>query len=123
MTDAPKRHPFLDDLAEEVTLISSVLRQPVMGRDLVRKVVKAGGSQYADQTPRFLGSVGGRTFFEYDVTLSGGEAARGLVAIGRNNDGEVIDLNITFSPLGAVLTIAEGIRRILIEDLSGASLI
>ena len=124
MTDnSPNRHPFLDDLAEDVTLVSSVLRRSVAGRELVIKVVKAGGSQYVDQTPRFLGGVEGRTFFEYDVTLVTGEKAQGLVAIGRNDIGEVTDLNITFSPLGAVLSIAEGMRAILVGDLGSDALI
>ena len=123
MNTSPTRHPFLDDLAESVILISSVLRQPVAGRDLVLKVVKAGASLYLEQTPRFLGSVGDRTFFEYIVTLAGDQEASGLVAIGRNNAGEVIDLNITFSPLGSVLAIAEGVRSLLIDDLGPEALL
>jgi hypothetical protein len=110
-----QRHPFLDDLAQHVTLASSILRRPVSGREQVLKIVKAGASLYLEQTPQFLGSVDGRTFFEYTVGLTGGGRAAGLVSIVRDAGGEVTDLNITFSPLGAVLALAAGVR----ERLSG----
>ena len=111
MNETPQRHPFLDDLAEGVTLISSVLRRPVSGRDAVREVVKAAGSHYRRQTPRFLGTLGVRTFFEYEAELADGSTATGLVAITKDEAGAVTALNITFSPLGAVLAIAEALRE------------
>ena len=117
MTIKSKRHPFLDDLAENVTLNSTILRQPVLGRALVLKVVKAASSLYLHQTPKFLGDIEGRTFFEYDVDLAGGERAAGLVAIVRNEAGEVTNLTVTFSPLGSVLSLATGIKSILLSEL------
>lgn len=121
MAEQAKRHPFIDDLGADVVLVSSVLRQPVRGRDLVLKVVKAGASQYATQKPRFLGSIGERTYFEYDVDLVGGGEAAGLVSILRNAAGEVTDLHIAFSPLGAVLAIAASAKDQLAGEL-GADL-
>jgi hypothetical protein len=53
MTSGTQRHPFLEDLAENVTLISSILREPVTGRALVLKVVKSTASLYLDQRPHF----------------------------------------------------------------------
>lgn len=117
MAEQAKRHPFIDDLGAEVALVSSVLRQPVRGRDLVLKVVKAGASLYAAQKPRFLGSVGERTYFEYDVDLVSGDEAVGLVSILRDASGEVTDLHIAFSPLGAVLSIAAGVKDQLAGEL------
>lgn len=117
MTEATHRHPFLDDLREEVVLVSSILRQPVHGRDAVLKVVKAGASQYTSQTPRFLGHLGARSYFEYDVDLVGGGEAAGLVAIHRDDAGKVTDLHIAFSPLGSVLTIAAKVRDQLAAEL------
>ena len=117
MTGETKRHPFLDDLAENVILNSSILRQPAAGRVLVLKVVKAASSLYLNQTPNFLGSVEGRTFFEYEVDLASGKKAAGLVSIRRNDAGEVTELNVTFSPLGSVLSLAAGIKDILSPEL------
>jgi hypothetical protein len=116
MSESTQPHPFLNDLAEDVVLIASVLRQPVTGREQVREVVKAGGSLYITQTPRFLGSVGQRTYFEYEVTLAEGLTAAGLVSIHRDTAGQVTELNIAFSPLGAVLAIAAGLRDRLGAD-------
>lgn len=101
-------------------MISSVLRQPVTGRALVLTVVKAGASLYLSQTPKFLGNIEGRTFFEFDVELAAGEKATGLVSIGRNKTGEVTDLNITFSPLASVLSLAGGVKEILSNDFGAA---
>lgn len=116
MNQELKRHPFLDDLAEDVSLISSVLRQEVTGRDRVLKVVKAGAAQYLRQTPTFLRDVDDRRFFEYDLELDGGIAGKGLVSILRNDHGQVTQLNIAFSPLGAVLAMADGARASLKDD-------
>ncbi|GAB7538241.1 hypothetical protein [Burkholderia sp. 3C] len=111
MTDAaPKRHPFLDDLDEDVVLISSVLRCPVRGRETVTRIVKAGAAHYASQTPRFLGAVGERSYFEYDARLVDGVAASGLVSMLRDAHGRVTQLHIAFSPLDAVLSMASGMR-------------
>lgn len=106
-------HPFLDDLADDVTLISSILRAPVTGREQVQTVVHAGGTQYADQTPTFLGTLEGRTFFEYTAKLHSGLIATGLVGMRRNGDNKITELNITFSPLGAVLEMAAGVKAAL----------
>lgn len=117
MTEPQKRHPFLDDLADDVVLSSSILRRAVRGRDQALKVVRAAAGQYLSQTPRFLGTVGTRSYFEYDVTLAGGLAAAGLVSIVRNADHEVTELLVAFSPLGSVLSLAAGVREQLAADL------
>ncbi|SFK52413.1 hypothetical protein SAMN03159338_4448 [Sphingomonas sp. NFR04] len=105
----PQRHPFLDDLAEDVVLHSSILPAPVSGRAEVLRVVKAGGSLYRRQIPTFLGNIEGRGIFEYDIELTDGSAARGLVSMVRNGSGEVTQLHITFSPQGAVLAMAQAL--------------
>jgi hypothetical protein len=105
-----QRHPFLDDLADEVVLDSSVLRRQVRGRDAVLAVVRAGAHQYASQTPVFLGDSADRTYFEYAVTLRDGLEGTGLVAIRRGADRKVTGLEIAFSPLDVVLSIAAGVR-------------
>ena len=106
-----QRHPFLDDLTENVVLSSSILRRQVKGRDKVLQVVKAGASQYAAQKPSFLGDVGERTYFEYDITLHDGSQGTGLVSIRRNAEREVVGLEVCFSPLSVVLAMAAGVRE------------
>ena len=110
MTTQPQRHPFLDDLADDVVLVSSVLRRPVAGRDDVLKVVKSGASQYAQQTPTFLGDIGDRSYFEYALTLRDGLEGSGLVSIRRDAQRKVVGLEIAFSPLAVVLSMAAGAR-------------
>lgn len=117
MAEPAMRHPFIDDLGADVVLVSSVLRRSVQGRDLVLKVVKAGAGQYLTQMPRFLGSIGERSYFEYDVTLADNLQAAGLVSILRNATGEVTHLHIAFSPLGSVLAIAAGAKERLTGEL------
>ena len=112
-----QRHPFLDDLAEDVVLTSSVLRATVAGRDHVARSVKAGSSLYRSQTPTFLGTVEDHGLFEYDIGLDGGVPASGLVSFRRNEAGKVTHLHISFSPLGAVLSIAAALRDQLADDL------
>jgi hypothetical protein len=115
MTTPSQRHPFLDDLDADVELVSSVLRQPVRGRDAVLQIVKAGARQYATQTPTALDSVGEHSYFAYDVTLHDGQHGAGLVAIRRNAGARVVALHIAFSPLDVVLSVAAGVRA----DLAG----
>lgn len=112
----PQRHPFLDDLADDVVLHTSILPAPVSGRAEVLRVVKAGGSLYRRQTPTFLGNIEGRGIFEYDIELTDGTTARGLVSMVRNDSGEVTRLHITFSPLGAVLAMAQALAAIPSES-------
>ncbi|WP_431258525.1 hypothetical protein ACQ86G_29195 [Roseateles chitinivorans] len=115
MTEA-KRHPFLDDLAEDVILTSSILRGSVKGRRDVLKVVKAGAAQYAQQTPIVLGDVGDRSYFEYAVTLKDGTSGTGLVSIRRDGRRQVTSLEICFSPLQVVLSMAQGTRDLLADE-------
>ena len=107
----PQRHPFLDDLADNVVLHSSILPAPVSGRAAVLRVVKAGGSLYRRQIPTFLGNIEGRGIFEYDIELTDGTMARGLVSMVRNGTGDVTHLHIAFSPLGAVRAMAQALAE------------
>lgn len=124
MTNAEqKRHPFLDDLDENVVLVSSILRSPVRGRDAVIKVVKAGAAQYLNQTPRFLDTLGDRSYFEYDAELKGGMIASGMVSMVRDAHGRVTQLHIAFSPLDAVQVMAQGVRERLGSEFEPSSVL
>jgi hypothetical protein len=117
MTNNPQRHPFLDDLADDVELVSSILYLPVRGRAAVLEVVKAGARQYASQTPRSLDHAGERSYFEYDYTLKNGMRGVGLVSIRRGEAGKVTALNIAFSPLDAVTALAAAVRAELGDNV------
>ncbi|MBC9882730.1 hypothetical protein G8O24_36090 [Bradyrhizobium sp. INPA01-394B] len=112
-----ERHPFLDDLTDDAELVSSVLRGPVIGRDNVRRVVDAVGTFYASQTPTFVQNVGSRLVLEYEAALSGGEKLSASVIVEHNPDGSVPRVSVRMSPLGAVLSLATGLRERLSKQL------
>lgn len=112
-----QRHPFLDDLAADAELVSSVLRGPVIGRDDIRLAVDAVGTFYVSQTPTFLHTVGSRLFVEYEAVLKSGETLSAAVVVDRNADGSVPRVSVRMSPLGAVLTLAGHLRQALSKQL------
>ena len=112
-----ERHPFLDDLTADAQLVSSVLRGPVTGRDAIRCVVDAVGTFYASQTPTFVQDVGSRLVLEYEATLTSGEKLSAAVIVEHNPDGSVPRVSVRMSPLGAVLSLAAGLRERLSERL------
>jgi hypothetical protein len=115
-TDAPARHPFLDDLTPDAELESTVLRKPVVGREKVRRVVEAVGGFYKSQTPTFFDSAGARKLLCYDAVLVNGLSLQGTVIIDRNPDGGVPRVSVTFSPLGAALSLAGRLGAHFDED-------
>jgi hypothetical protein len=112
-----ERHPFLDDLTADAELVSSVLRGPVTGRDDIRRAVDAVGTFYASQTPTFAQNVGSRLFLEYEVVLNSGEKLSATVIVDHNPDGSVPRVSVRMSPLGAVLSLATGLRERLSNQL------
>jgi hypothetical protein len=112
-----ERHPFLDDLTADAQRISSVLRGPVTGRDAIRRVVDAVGTFYASQTPTFVQDVGSRLVLEYEATLTSGEKLSAAVIVEHNPDGSVPRVSVRMSPLGAVLSLAAGLRERLSKQL------
>lgn len=112
-----ERHPFLDDLTADAQLVSSVLRGPVTGRDAIRRVVDAVGTFYASQTPTFVQEVGSRLVLEYEATLTSGEELSAAVIVEHNPDGSVPRVSVRMSPLGAVLSLAAGLRERLSKQL------
>lgn len=110
-----ERHPFLDDLTADAELVTSVLRDPVVGRDQIRRAVDAVGTFYASQTPTFLQAVGSRSFLEYEAVLTSGESLSATVVIDHNPDGSVPRVSVRMSPLGSVLSLAAHLRDALTE--------
>jgi hypothetical protein len=112
-----ERHPFLDDLTADAELVSSVLRSPVTGRADIRRVVDAVGTFYASQTPTFVQNVGSRLVLEYEATLTNGQKLSASVIVDHNPDGSVPRVSVRVSPLGAVLSLATGLREQLSKQL------
>jgi hypothetical protein len=115
--DQGQRHPFLDDLAVDAELTSSVLRGSVIGRDQIRRAVDAVGTFYASQTPTFLQTVGSRLFLEYEAVLTNGERLNAIVVVDHNPDGSVPRVSVRMSPLGSVLSLAASLRGALFQQL------
>ena len=116
-TPQAERHPFLDDLTADAELVSSVLRGPVTGRDDIRRVVDAVGTFYASQTPTFVQNVGSRLILEYKADLISGESLNASVIVEHDPDGSVPRVSVRMSPLGAVLSLAKGLRERLSNQL------
>lgn len=113
-----ERHPFLDDLAADAELTSSVLRGAVTGRDKIKLAVNTVGTFYTSQNPIFMESAGSRLFLEYEAVLTSGEKLNATVVVDRNQDGSVPRVSVRMSPLGAVLSLAKGLREALSDQLS-----
>lgn len=112
-----ERHPFLDDLANDAELISSVLRGPVVGRDEIRRVVDAVGTFYAKQTPTFMEIVGSRTLLEYEAILTSGERLNAAVIIDRDPDGSIPRVSVRMAPVDAVVSLAGHLKSALSGQL------
>ena len=111
------RHPFLDDLTEDAVLSSTLLRQPVSGRERIKSVIAAVGALYQTQTPRFLGAVENRTLLQYDAVLVDGFAIRGVAVIERDENGNVPRVSVTFEPLDAAMHLSQKLGPVLREDI------
>jgi hypothetical protein len=114
------RHPFLDDLAEDAELESSVLRGPVIGREAIRLAVDTVGTFYASQKPVFMHETSSRLLLEYKAVLTSGESLSAAVVAERNPDGSVPRVSVRMSPLGSVLSLAAHLREALSTQFSEA---
>ena len=116
---APAKHPFLDDLAADVVLTSSVLAAPVVGREEVRRVVREVSGLYTAQRPLARDVLGSRSVLEYEADLVGGHTVRGLVVMDRDAEGDVSAISINFSPFHGVVSIAA--RLGIMPDTEGTA--
>ncbi len=117
---AHTRHPFLDDLAPDAEMTSTILRRPVSGRENIKKLVGAVATVYKSQTPIFLETIGSRSFLQYEAELANGMPLTGVAVIERNADGGVQHVSVTFSPLGPALSLSGRLGAILDGDLGDA---
>lgn len=112
-----ERHPFLDDLADDAELISSVLRGPVVGRNEIRRVVEAVGIFYAEQTPTSLDVLGSKTLLDYKALLTSGEHLNAAVVVDRGPDGLIPRVSVRMAPVDAVVALATHLKTALAGEL------
>jgi hypothetical protein len=107
------RHPFLDDLAPDAVLTSTALRKPLKGREAITRVIKAGGTLYERGEPMFHARYGDKSFVEYDAVLKDGPALHVVSVVHWNEKGEVVRVNVSFSPLHGALSFASKMSYLL----------
>ncbi|MBW9054630.1 hypothetical protein [Rhizobium mesosinicum] len=108
-----RRHPFLDDLADDVVLISNVLQGEVRGSDSVLATIKTGSQIYASPPTYHNRLNDGRTLIEYDAELVGGRKVHAVVVVDWNGDNKASRVNIGFAPLGGALAFATRLGELL----------
>jgi len=111
-----KKHPFLDDLADDAELSGTVLRRAVSGRDNIKRLVEAVGTLYASQTPTFYGAIDQRHFLQYKASLRTGLDLEAVGVIERDESGIVRRVTMTFAPLDAALSLSAGLAGIVGEE-------
>ncbi len=94
-----------------------MLRQPVVGREDIRRLVEAVATFYKTQATVFFESVGKRDLLQYEAELDNGLTVYGTAVIERNPDGSVPRVSVTFSPLGSALSLAGRLGARLEKDL------
>lgn len=121
MSDPSSHRPaFLDELADDVVLGGSVLKQLVQGRHDVTRIVEAVGTLYIAQEYLYAGRADGRDFVEYDATLADGTAIRGLVSLTRDTQGHVKRVDVGHQPYDAIGKVARSLHTCFENDALSA---
>lgn len=111
------RHPFLEDLADDVVMTSNVTNKKVVGKENVLRMVGAATKIYLNQSPTYFNkTVDGRTLMEYDADIVGGRKVHGTIVLDWNPNGSVSHLSLGFTPLGAALSFAIQLGQLLSEE-------
>jgi len=111
-----KRHPFLEDLADDVVLVSGIIPEKIKGKDAVIATIRLGGEIYASQTVTYLNRLSeDRTLMEYDAALVTGHEVHAVVVINWNSDNKVSKLNISFAPLDGALAFATRLGELIAD--------
>ncbi len=107
--------PWLDQLAPNAILISSVLNRTLQGRDSIIKVVQAVGGLYEAHSVVFQATLGDRELIEYGALAFGGVAVHGVVILSKNPAGEIFNVGVHHGPVEAVNKLSAALK----ERLSG----
>lgn len=114
---APLIPAWLNQLAPDATMNSSVLRRSLHGREAIIKVVQAAGGLYESHTVVFNASFANRELLEYDAFAFGGLPVHGVLTLTKNTSGEIVDVGIHHGPLNAVNRLSAALSEILGPDL------
>jgi hypothetical protein len=82
-------------------------------------ILRSGGVRFGrvSQAPIFWDTAGARSFLQYEAVLGNGLIIHGTAVIERNPDRSVPRVSVTFSPLGAALSLAGRLGALLDKDL------
>lgn len=113
-TNGAARHPFLDDLSDEVTLLTNVLRNEVRGKSAVLTTIRTGAQIYKSQTTTYQNHLSDRrSLIEYDAELVGGQHVHAVVLIDWDEARKVTKLNIGFAPLDGAIAFSSRLEALL----------
>ncbi|KFE50692.1 hypothetical protein [Pseudomonas syringae] len=111
--------PWLDELAPDAILISSVLNRSLRGRDSIIKVVQAVGGMYEAHSVIFRATFADRELLEYDALAFGGVAVHGVVILSKNPAGKISNVSVHHGPVEAVNKLSAALKQHLSAELGG----
>ena len=97
------RPPWLDKLADDVTLEASVMNGVIHGADAVREVIGFAKTLYEYQEFNFVGDYGEHGTAEDYVSRVKGEPIGSVVIVRYNDAGQAAEIVINHRPLGSIL--------------------
>jgi pimeloyl-ACP methyl ester carboxylesterase len=102
---------FAAVFAEDVVLHASVLSKPVVGVELLRKVMGAASSIY--DSVKFVDEVAteNRVWLEWNAQAFGSLALDGVTILTKNETGKIVDVRIHHRLLQGVLRFSEELER------------
>jgi hypothetical protein len=108
---------WLNQLAPDALMISSVLDRTVVGRDAIVKVIQAAGGLYDSHSIVFSAKFGDRELFEYDAVAFSDVALHGVVTLTRSSTGEIVAVGVHHGPLSAVDKLSSALKELLGTEL------
>lgn len=109
--------PWLDELAPNAILISSVLNRSLRGRDSIIKVVQTVAGMYEAHSVLFHATFADRELIEYEALAFGGVDVHGVVILSRNKGGDIFNVGVHHSPVEAVNKLSAALKERLISEL------
>jgi hypothetical protein len=107
--------PWLDDLADDVTMEGSVMNGVVRGAEAVRTLLGYARTLYEYQEINFAGPYGDRGFLEDYTSRVQGEPIGSVVLVNGNAAGQTEHIVINHRPLDAVRLFS----RLMAEKFAG----
>jgi hypothetical protein len=109
--------PWLEDLADDVTLEGSVMNGVVSGAEAVKKILGYARTLYEYQDFSYAGPCGADTFLEDYTSRVRGEPIGSVVVVTRNPAGQTQHIVVNHRPRSSVLLFS----RLMGEKFAGTS--